>query len=121
MVHADSTVLQLPIVLAPIVLWLVWQCRLAVAAPVALGRSPGCMWVLVHPDRVVWFPKQNMTDLFRAYDMAPRQPGTAAQAPPIVLSVLWGCYCLLSLLLVLALSAAVRAELGTASLRLNSC
>ena len=62
-----------------------------------------------------------MTDLFRAYDTAPRQPGTAAQPPPLVLSVLWGCCCLLSLLPVLALSSASRVVLGTASPRLKSC
>ena len=78
------------------IVWMVWQRRLARAAPAKLRNGPGMhvgSWFI--PVANLWLPFQNMGDLWRAYE--PRSPQSSPS--PVSMLVPWWIFFLLSSLL----------------------
>lgn len=71
------------------VLWMIWQYRLAMQAPVRLRRSPGWhvgAWFV--PIMSLWRPRANIGNLWEAY----HRPGETERATPWSFSLWWLCW-----------------------------
>jgi uncharacterized protein DUF4328/uncharacterized protein DUF2510 len=108
------------------VTWLVWQYKLAVAAPVALRRSPAAhVWWWFVPFARCWIPRGNIGDLWHAYGRQGR--GQPSDPTPAAFSLWWAMWLapgLMAPFLVLVMmrettvEGAVRALLGFYTLSL---